>query len=464
MLRFPQLLFLGLLAASTGCGDSEAGPNGGNEATNANTQPNSSSGNVATNSSTSNATTNNSSNVAPNNASGCPLPAPFDTAATYTNEVRVEPGEDLEATIRQATAGTRITVAAGTHPGDISAQNLTGTASNPIAIVGEDGAVIEGGLNNIQLSTPSYVIIENITFRGGSGNGLNIDDGGDYSSPANNVILRNIVVENVGDGGNQDCIKLSGLDDFHIEGVDVSGCSGQGIDMVGCHDGVITGNMLRDTPGAGVQAKGGTADVLVHGNTFERVRGRGVNAGGSTGLEFFRPIDAPHEGARIEVVSNVFVDVGESSGAPIAFVGCDACTFVNNTVVRPLTWVARILQETTGARFVPSRDGVFANNIIVFDSNVLRTFVNVGADTAPETFTFRNNLWWDTANPDFTGPTWNGPPDEVDGAVGDPGLDDDYRIAAGSPAVGLGRDAANLPDRAGRCYDDPPSAGAHEVP
>ncbi len=157
------------------------------------------------------------------------------------------------------------------------------------------------------------------------------------------------------------------------------------------------------------------------------------------------------------------MDVGASSGAPIAFVGCDACTFVNNTVVRPLTWVARILQETTGDRFVPSRDGVFANNIIVFDSTVLRTFINVGGGTAPETFTIRNNLWWDTADPGFGGPNWNGPPAEVGGIVADPMLTSDHAIQASSPAFRAGSEAPGIPDHDGMCFDEPPSIGAHEV-
>jgi hypothetical protein len=396
-------------------------------------------------------------------APGCALDAPFDLGATYTDEVRVAPGEDLARALREATPGTRITLTAGTHPGGLYAQGVQGTPEAPIALVGEPGAVIEGGSNNLQLVDPAYLVIEGVTFRSASQNGLNIDDGGDYATPANHVILRGITVEGVGSGGNQDCVKLSGLDDFLIVGSTVRDCSGQGIDMVGCHDGVITGNTLQDTPGAGVQGKGGTADVLIHANTFTRVAGRGVNAGGSTGLEFFRPIDAPHEGARIDVVGNVFVDVGASSGAPIAFVGCDACTFVNNTVVNPLTWVARILQETTGERFVPSRDGVIANNVIVFDSGVLRTFINVGGGTAPENFTIRNNLWWDTSDPGFGGPSWSGPPAEVDGAVADPALAADYSIGASSPAAGAGATAPDLPDHDGACFADPPSIGAHEV-
>ena len=409
---------------------------------------------------------NNPPNNETNNQNpACPAPTAFDVGATYTNEVRVAPGESLEAALQAATPGTRIILGAGQHNGGVGVSGVTGTADAPIAIVGEDGAELVGGATAIQLSDPAYVVFENFTVRDSSANGFNIDDGGDYSTPAHHVVFRDVTVRNIGDGGNQDCVKLSGLDDFHIEGADLSGCSGQSIDMVGCHDGVITANYIHDTPGAGVQAKGGTADILVHRNLFADVEGRTVNLGGSTGLEFFRPIDAPHEGARITVVGNVVVRPAE---AAFAYVGCDACVASNNTIVHPQRWVARILQETVDpARFVPSRDGEFTNNIVVFQNSVLRTFVNVGPDTAPDTFMFDYNLWWDLDDPGFSGPTYSdGIPAAQNDVAGDPGFDPngtDFAIAAGSPAEGVGTGTQSLPDFAGNCFANPPSMGAHEV-
>src|SRR5690606_17304789 len=136
-------------------------------------------------------------------------------------------------------------------------------------------------------------------------------DGGSYETPAEHVVLRNITVRDVGSGGNNDCIKLSGLDRFFILDSDISSCNeGDGIDMVGCHHGVISGNTIHDTFDGGIQAKGGSADTIIHGNRFIDVAGRSINAGGSTGLEFFRPIDAPYEAARLRVVGNVFVRSG----------------------------------------------------------------------------------------------------------------------------------------------------------
>jgi hypothetical protein len=46
---------------------------------------------------------------------------------------------------------------------------------------------------------------------------------------------------------------------------------------------------------------------------------------------------------------------------------------------------------------MPSRDGVFEKNVVVFDRRVGRPeFINVGPGTAPETWRFTGNAWFDT--------------------------------------------------------------------
>ena len=65
----------------------------------------------------------------------------------------------------------------------------------------------------------------------------------------------------------------------------------------------------------------------------------------------------------------------------------------HNTIHLPEKWVLRILQESQGERFPPCRECVFEHNLVVFDRRV-RSHVNVGAGTAPDTFTFRGNAWF----------------------------------------------------------------------
>jgi hypothetical protein len=168
---------------------------------------------------------------------------------------------------------------------------------------------------------------------------------------------------------------MSGVDHFYVEGSRFTGCNqGEAIDMVGCHHGVITGNVFADMTGSAVQTKGGSADILIHGNRFSGVGQRAINAGGHTGRPYFRPLDAGHEAERIRMVANV---IERSGSAAVVFAGCDECVFANNTVVHPGDYVARIVEENQerGA----GAGGYFINNVIVFAESRLRGHVDVGA-------------------------------------------------------------------------------------
>jgi hypothetical protein len=105
----------------------------------------------------------------------------------------------------------------------------------------------------------------------------------------------------------------------------------------------------------------------------------------------------------------------------VAFASVDGATVRYNTIYRPLTWVIRILQEDTYPGYIPSCNGVFTNNIIVFRSDEVATTVNIGIDTAPQTFQFANNWWYCLNNPALSTPTL--PTPEVGGVYGvDPQL------------------------------------------
>ncbi len=416
------------------------------------------------------------------------VPEPFDAGVTYERTLYVETGgspagdgspeapfDSIRSAVRVAKPGTRILVQPGVYRGNTSLSGLRGEPGRPIAIVANGDVVLEAaGVSTILSGSDlRYVVIEGFTLRGAVTHAINFDDGGSYQTPAEFLVLRRLTITGSGSGGNNDCVKLSGVDRFFVLESDISGCNrGEIIDMVGCHEGLIAGNYLHDTVAAGVQAKGGSADILIHGNVFENIPGRAVNAGGSTGLEFFRPLDAPYEAARIRVISNVFLRNGAESGATVAYVGCDACVFAHNTIFEPRTWVARILQESTSPRFVPSRQGLFVNNIIVLNQADLRAFVNVGAGTAPQTFVFGSNLWYALDRPEnWSGPVLSGGVPAETGSIiqRDPGFLNpsagDYRIRRGSPAQGAGRatDVGFVPDYDGRCWGDPPSIGAFEA-
>ena len=57
--------------------------------------------------------------------------------------------------------------------------------------------------------------LQDLVFEKISGNGLNIDDGG-TTGGAHHVVLRGLRVQDIGSRGNEDAIKLSGIDDFEV--------------------------------------------------------------------------------------------------------------------------------------------------------------------------------------------------------------------------------------------------------
>jgi hypothetical protein len=407
------------------------------------------------------------------------FPQPFDVGAQYSREIHVDakapPGGDgtsaapfrtIAAALAAARPGTKVLVARGVYGPVGSMKNLQGEAAAPIAIVGLGGVVIDGGGKEsaLHVADPRYLVIENIAIRNAFPHGMNIDDGGSYSSPAHHIVLRGLSFSRIGNGGNNDCLKLSGVDDFLIERSRFAGCNeGEGIDMVGCHRGTITGNTFTDMPGTAVQTKGGSADVLIHGNRFARIGGRAINAGGSTGEPWFRPLDATHEAERIRMVANLIEHTGS---APVVFSGCSDCVFANNTIFDPGDYVARIVEENPARK--AGEKGYFINNIIVFEADDLRSFVDVRKGSKPGTFIFDANLWFARDEPGFKGPALprDLPPEKHPVAAGDPMLDGDLRPRAGSPALGAGRFVpGGLPgDFDRRPYADPPAVGAFAGP
>jgi hypothetical protein len=62
-------------------------------------------------------------------------------------------------------------------------------------------------------------------------------------------------------------------------------------------------------------------------------------------------------------------------------------------VKNPEKWIFRVLQETKEEGFAPCRNVVISGNTFVFQRAKVREEINIGPDTAPETFTFEKNRW-----------------------------------------------------------------------
>ncbi|WP_343701230.1 right-handed parallel beta-helix repeat-containing protein [Chitinophaga sp.] len=368
---------------------------------------------------------------------------------------------------KAAIPGDTILLHNGTYPGDQLLDGLRGAPGKWIYIIAEKkGSVLfKGGAAAWRGSDLAYIQIEGIVFTGQTGNGVNMDDGGTYASPAHHIIFQQCTFRDMAATGNNDLLKLSGADDVTIQQCTFLNGSpgGSGIDMVGCHNSLILQCRFENMGANAVQMKGGSSHIRVEACLFKNAGSRAINLGGSTGLAFFRPANAAWEAADLQVYSNVFI----GSEVSVAFVGCTRSEVVNNTICNPGRWVIRILQENKDtARFGKCGNNTFRNNMVAVD-NQLRTACSIGPGTAPESFTFSNNLWYHAGNDRWAGPQLPAP--DKDALTGkDPLFNninkEDFSIAPNSPAA-----LAGLPlsqpekDHAGRQFRRQRAIGAFEV-
>jgi len=278
-------------------------------------------------------------------------------------------------------------------------EKINGTKDKPIIIATDptDPACFTGRNlgEGLHLVRCNHVTLFGIKVSGAKSNGINADDGGKLTQPARGIVLDSCTIERTGPRGNHDGIKLSGLKDFIVRRCTVRGWGGSAVDMVGCHDGSIEDCTFEGLDGfsqsSGIQIKGGSTNVVVQRCFFLDAGGRPVNLGGSTGEAYFRPKVSNYEAKGIRVIDNRFV--GGQAG--VAFVTAQGGIVRNNLFYCQTKWIMRILQEKPVPKFKPCSGGVFENNMIVYDGKALSRAVNVGPNTLPATFTFRNNAWFD---------------------------------------------------------------------
>jgi hypothetical protein len=319
--------------------------------------------------------------------------------------------------------GAVVRIAPGTYQPGRRLAKVHGTADQPVVIEGLDPRsppLFEGGSQAWHLSDVSHLQMRWLAMRGQRHNGLNLDDGGTFDTPSHHIELAHLRVEDTGPAGNFDAIKCSGVEHLRIVRCVIRGWGGQAIDFVGVHHAEIAHCLIAGKPGfsqhTGPQFKGGSADVHIHHCRFEHAGMRPIQAGGSTGLEFFRPPDAPHEAARIRITDNVII----GGDCAVAFTGARDCVFSNNTVAMPEKWILRILQESRAPRFAACGGVEFSNNTIVFERAKVRSVANIGPGTEPASFRFAGNRWFARDAPDLSRPDL--PVAETGGVYGiDPG-------------------------------------------
>jgi hypothetical protein len=393
------------------------------------------------------------------------------------NGTQTSPYQTISRALQGVQPGDAIRLLPGNHTVGTSIGNLAGTSNAPIWLGGVPGMarpVFSGGTQAFQLSRVRYLIVENIEVSGSTANGINCDDGGDYanSNATRYVIFRNLYIHDIGTGGNNDGLKLSGVNDYFVLDCVFARMSagGSAIDHVGCQQGLIARCSVADAGSNAIQCKGGSENIEIRWNQFTNAGGRAINIGGSTGFEFFRPplsMTASNvEAKNIRVIANLF----QGSEAPIAFVGTIDSLVANNTLISPGRWIMRILQETLssgGYTFLPCASNQFVNNLVYYDRSQISTHVNVGANTYAASFRFSNNLWYAYNLASQSQPVLPAP--EVSGIYGMNPLfvnaaGRDYSVPTNSPATAKGRRLSNVrADLLERCYANPPTIGAFEA-
>jgi hypothetical protein len=121
---------------------------------------------------------------------------------------------NLEAAENFITPGDTLLLQAQTFAdGTQFLENVNGTAAAPIIIVAETEhqSVFQGGTEAIHLINCSHIEINGLVVEQQTGNGINIDDGGDYATPSKHITVRNCIFRDMGSNGNNDFLKMSGV-------------------------------------------------------------------------------------------------------------------------------------------------------------------------------------------------------------------------------------------------------------
>jgi hypothetical protein len=351
------------------------------------------------------------------------LASAFPLAGAALAEKRtVATPDELSAALDAAQPGDEIILKPGTYAGGLYRESLRDVTIRSADV--KNPAVIEGGDFGLQLSDPVNVVAANLTFRNQLENGINIDDGGSYETPAHDITLIGITVEDIQHAGNHDAIKMAGVQSFVIDSVRVRnwGDGGSAIDFVGCHHGVVQNALIThdhlDIGGSAIRPKGGSKDIVIRANRIELPigKGRAIQAGGSTDAEFFRFIDgdADYEASEIVVEGNVVI----GGASAFSWVNIDGGIFHHNVVERPGQWVLRILNENEGTSIVPTRNGQFLDNDVTYSTgDHFNTAANEGDAVEAATFQFARNRWYNLADPTASRPKL--PAEETDGVYGE---------------------------------------------
>lgn len=147
-------------------------------------------------------------------------------------------------------------------------ENMRGTEDKPISIFAAGEVIFQGGSTAWQFTDAAHLHVQGIVFSRQSANGVNFDDGGTYHAPSHHIVFEDCTFRDIQATGNYNLLKLLGVDDFEIKNCRFINGSpgGSGIDMVGCHNRLITKCRFENQESNSIQTKGGTSDIRIEAN------------------------------------------------------------------------------------------------------------------------------------------------------------------------------------------------------
>ncbi|MFO0724692.1 MAG: right-handed parallel beta-helix repeat-containing protein [Myxococcota bacterium] len=281
-------------------------------------------------------------------------------------EVRVQAAQGMDG-IRAAIADsdrtrpTRVVVEAGRYTGAcLMVEDHLRSASAPLWLRGEGQVQIDCSDGNGQafgFIHASWFAIEGFTFgpeRGNygdsgvhvSGRAVHPEDPAYYGTweASDHFIIRGNTMRNLNRGadGDQnpdhyesgccDGAKANQTEYVWYIGNTISRTARHGIDNVGVHHGAVCGNTFFDLvgEGQGVEAKGGSYDIVIENNRFNRVFHRALMLGGEgTNNNFMWPTSFPTEAYGVVARNNLIINAADGG---VTFYGCHHCVAANNTV------------------------------------------------------------------------------------------------------------------------------------
>ena len=276
----------------------------------------------------------------------------------------------------------RIRLAPGVYEDNVGAeiysQRLLRSAANPIYLQAIDPAPNATQLGHgLNLLGVSYIAIDGLTFgpatvgdwngtqhapplplqaaagihvAGAAKNGnANANSGGILNSaiygqyePSHHVLIRSVTIQNLFDptdfdaetaqGFGADGIKFNQAEDVWVVDSRISQTTRHGIDNVGMHRAAFCRNVIAHNGGGlGIEAKGGSTDVLYDGNIFYRVR-RVELGGENTDATYYFSLDGRWDYEALGTVArnNLIIDPRETA---LEFSGCAGCFAIGNSIL-----------------------------------------------------------------------------------------------------------------------------------